>query len=218
MTDVELKSGEAIEPLDGAHSIIQSADGYRFGSDAVALAKFACENIADGARVFDLCSGCGIVGLLAAIEKGAHVVGAELDEKLCDMSNRSAVMNGLDAVFHNVDVRENHPVFERGAFDAVLCNPPFFKAESKPRKIAPGANSELTVTFRDIARTADTLLKQGGAFFFVHTTSRFDELFATCGEFGLALKKVIVNQNGKTFLCRATKGGRRGLAVEVKEF
>lgn len=218
MTDAELKSGEAIEPLDDAHSIIQSADGYRFGSDAVALAKFACGYISDGARVFDLCSGCGIVGMLVAIERGARVVGAEIDEELCDMSNRSAAMNGLDAVFHNVDVRESNAVFERGAFDAAVCNPPFFKAGSKPRKIAPNANSELTVTFRDIAKTAGMLLKPGGSFFFVHTTTRLDELFATCGECGFALKNVTVNANGKTFLCRATKGGRLGLAVDVKEF
>jgi len=74
----------------------RSADGYRFGSDAVALAKFACGYMADGARVFDLCSGCGVVGLIVGIEKRACIAGAELDAELCDMSNRSAAMNGLD--------------------------------------------------------------------------------------------------------------------------
>lgn len=218
MTEVELRSGEAIEPLDDVHSVIQSADGYRFGSDAVALAKFACGYIADGARVFDLCSGCGVVGLIVGIEKRACIAGAELDAELCDMSNRSAAMNGLDAVFSNADVRIGGGVFERGAFDAVVCNPPFYKAESKPRRVAPTANSELTVTFRDVVMRAAELLKDGGVFCFVHTAARLDELLAECNAHRLAPKNIVVNPNGKTFLCRAVKGGRQGLAVEVKEF
>ena len=215
-------SGEAAEPLDDNHAIIQRRDCYRFGSDAVALAHFAAKYVRRDERVFDLCSGCGIVGIQIAIETGASVVGAELDKTLCDMSVRSAVMNGLTAVeFFNADVRdgESEPFASgRGKFDAVVCNPPFYKAGSIPRAVYPQAASELTVTFGDVADRAGLLLKQGGEFFVVHTSSRLDEVLSACRERGLMPKNMTINESGKTFLVRAVNGGKAGMTVVVMKF
>lgn len=220
--DKYIGAGEAAEPLDDDRYIIQRKDCYRFGSDAVALAKFASGYVGRGRRVFDLCSGCGIVGILIAIETGASIVGAELDETLCDMSVRSAAMNGLaDVAFFNADVRDGESApFSGGRekFDAVVCNPPFYKAGSVPRAVYPQAASELTVTFDDVAARAGELLKAGGAFFAVHTATRLDEVLCACRVNGLAPKNLTVNENGKTFLLRAVKGGKAGMVVSVRKF
>lgn len=218
-----VKDGEVVEPLDDAHVIIQPENGYRFGGDAVALSKFASKNIKSDMRVFDLCSGCGIVGILIGIETGATVVGAEIDKALSNMSRRAAAANGINAEFYNADIREfdhdkNAQVFERGGFDAVVCNPPFYKAGSVARKIAPTANSEITASFCDVARAASWLLKSGGALYIVHTASRLDEIMRTLGDNGLTPKSLTVNRNGKTFLLRAVKGGKAGLTVSTEVF
>lgn len=217
-----IKHGERAEPLDAEHSILQRIDGYRFGSDAVALAHFAAEAAGRGrdTKVFDLCSGCGIVGILLAIETDAQVDGAEIDGELYDMSVRSCAINALDRVrFFNADIRESESeVFAAARYDVVVCNPPFFKAASRARKIAPSANSELTVAFDDVARAAKKLLKPHGAFCVVHTCSRLDEIMSTCSVYGLAPKQLVVNPNGKTFLLRCIKGGKSGMTVTVKEF
>ena len=133
MRDVPLKAGEKIEPLDDGYGIIQSAELYRFGTDAVALAKFAAARIARENRVLDLCSGCGVVGILIAVATGARVDGAELDGALCDMSVRSCALNGLDGVrFYNADVRDLTLADVGGVgYDAVVCNPPFYKRDRK---------------------------------------------------------------------------------------
>lgn len=214
---VELKEGEAAEPLDDTHFIIQRRDAYRFGSDAVALSRFAGEYVGRGTKVFDICSGCGIIGILLAIERGASVVGAEIDSVLCDMSVRSAKMNGLSGVeFVNSDIRS----FDAGAarFDAAVCNPPFFKADSKPRSIAASANCELTATLYDVVCAAKRALKIGGGFYMVYTASRLDEALSLCREAGLMPKHLTLNKNGKTFLLRAVRGAKPGMTAKTEVF
>lgn len=218
--DVPLGANEKIEPLDDGYGIIQSSALYRFGTDAVALAKFASAHVSRGARVFDLCSGCGIVGILVAIATGAHVDGAELDGALCDMSVRSCAHNGLtDVRFYNADVRELRLADVGGVrYDTVVCNPPFYKRGTVPRKTAPAASCELTVEFADIVRAAKRLLVQHGEFCFVHTSARLDETLYTCRENGFTPKTLVMNANGKTFLLRCVRGGKPGMDVSVKEF
>lgn len=212
-----LKDGEKQEPLGGDKYIIQSENGYRFGVESVALAKFALEFVRKGDRVFDLCSGCGIVGITIALATECTVVGAELNRELWDMSVRSCELNNLKSVnFFNVDVRDPG-AFARADYDAVVCNPPFFKSNSKPATVAPEANVELTVTFEQIAAAAKSLLKTGGALYLVHTASRLDEVLETCRAHSLMPKHLLINPNGKTFLLRAVRGGRAGLTVEVTD-
>ena len=214
-----VKEGEALEPLGGGYAIIQPTDGYRFGTDAVKLAKFAGAHLHGGARVLDLCSGCGIVGLSLCADIGARVVGAEIDGALCDMSNRSAAANDFDARFENIDLRSEFDASRlcgRRFFDAVVCNPPFFKVDSKPRTVAPDANSEMTIDFERIADVASSFVKAGGKFFFVHTLSRLDELICICTAHGLRVKKLVINKNRKTFTAKCVFGGKAGMEVEVE--
>lgn len=216
---VLVKSGERAEPLGGGYSIIQAVNGYRFGTDAIALAHFAAKFVGRESRVADLCSGCGIIGIQLAIDTGAEIVGAELDGELFDMSVRSCALNGLAGVrFYNTDVRMlDSGIFDASAFDAVVCNPPFYKSDSKPSAVAPTANSELTVAFDDVATAAAKILKPRGDFLIVHTCARLDEIVCVCRKHGLTPKNLKINTNGKTFLLRAVKGGKDGLTVEVGE-
>lgn len=221
MNERLIKSGEAAEPLGDGFVILQRRDLYRFGSDSVALAKFAARDIRRGHAVLDLCSGCGIVGILIAIETDASVTGAELDETLYDMSVRSAELNGLSNVaFVRADLREQKRFALDGGkrFDAVVCNPPFYKATAKPSAVSPAANSELTVTFCNVAEAAANSLGNGGAAYFVHTATRLDEILCECRERKLMPKELVVNRNGKTFLLKCVKGGKSGLKTTVEEF
>lgn len=213
---VPLRDGEKLEPLDAEHYIIQSDSGYRFGSAAVALAKFAARFATEKSKVVDLCSGCGVIGILLAIEKGCAVDGAELDKELFDMSVRSAKINGLDRVsFYNADIRALGGTLPVAAYDLVVCNPPFYKTNSKPCKIAPSANSELTVKLEDIIVCAERLLKVGGTLCMVHTASRLDEVLTVCREHGLTPKDLEIDKNCKTFMLKAIRGGKNGLNIRL---
>ena len=97
LNGITLKAGECKEPLDDCgHVIIQHKDMYRFGGDAVALYKCARKFVRRDDKVFDLCSGCGVVGILLALNCGCAVGGAEIDGALFDMCVRSCALNVLD--------------------------------------------------------------------------------------------------------------------------
>ncbi len=212
--NVALCVDEKAEPLGDGYYIIQSKSCYRFGADAVALAHFASEKIGCGDKVFELCSGCGIIGIMLAIERGCAVIGAEIDEKLCDMSVRSCELNGLDRVeFINADIRELNSLCRDG-YDLVVCNPPYFKAGSKAGAF-PQADMESTVTAADVVDAAGRLLKQHGTLYLVHTSSRLDEILCLCRDGGLMPKELVINGNGKTFMLRAVRGGKPGMTVRV---
>ncbi|MDE7107829.1 MAG: methyltransferase [Clostridiales bacterium] len=213
-----VKDGEKAEPLGDGYYIIQSEGGYRFGSDAVALAHYASKFIGKNSRVFDLCSGCGIIGIMIAISNGCTVDGSEIDGALCDMSNRACALNGLNGVrFTNADIR-NTDELPAAVYDTVVCNPPYYKADSKPSAVAPQANSELTATLAEVVFAAKRLLKVGGSLCMMHISSRLDEVLIECNRNGLAPKELIVNPNCKTFMLRAVRGGKQGMTVKIKEY
>lgn len=210
--------GEKAEPLGDGYYIIQQEDGYRFGSDAVGLAHFAGRNLTWQKNVLDLCSGCGIIGIMLAIKSGCHVTAVEIDEKLANMSSRSAKMNGINNfTLWMVDARNigNHFDYR---FDAVVCNPPYYKANSKKASVAPQANSEITITLCDVVAIAKRALKDKGALYMTHVTSRLDEVICCCRDNGLTVKELVINPNGKTFMLRAVRGGRQGMTLEIKEY
>ncbi len=212
-----VKDGEKAEPLGDGYYIIQQMSGYRFGSDAVALAHYASGVIDKNSRVFDLCSGCGIIGIMLAIAGGCRVDGAEIDGTLCDMSNRACALNGLDGVkFINADIRQTD-ILPAAEYDTVVCNPPYYKADSKPSSVAPQSSSELTVKLSQVVAAAKRLLKVGGSLCMVHISARLDEVLIECNRNGLAPKELIVNPNGKTFMLRAVRGGKQGMTVKVEE-
>ncbi|MCH5155292.1 MAG: methyltransferase [Clostridiales bacterium] len=220
MTDERIKpyirGGEKAEPLGDGYYIIQKTDGYRFGADAVALAHFAGTEISDKDDVLDLCSGCGIIGIMLAISTGAQVTCAEIDYELAEMSVRSASLNGLNNVtVHNIDARL---LGGEQKYDVVVCNPPYYKATSKPSIVAPQANSEISITLSDVISIAKRVLNQNGALYMTHVTSRLDEVMCACRDNGFTVKKVVINPNGKTFMLRAVRGGKPYMTLEIKEY
>lgn len=213
-----VRSGEKAEPLGDGYYIIQSENGYRFGSDAVALAHFAERDITWRDKVLDLCSGCGIIGIMLATTCGCEVRGVEIDKELAFMSSRSAALNGIkNFSVYVIDARTLSGEIN-GEFDAVVCNPPYYKVSSKPAAVAPHANSEISITLADVVSIAKRELKVGGALYMTHVTSRLDEVIYTCRDNGMAVKKLVINPNGKTFMIKAVRGGRPYMALEIKEY
>jgi len=220
MKEVTLSPEERIESLNiKDYKIIQSDALYKFTSDSVILSRFARRG---AARVCDLCSGSGIVGLhYFALNDDSveNVTMVELQPSLYEMSKKSVVLNGLEDKFTavNDDVKN----FDgKGIFDLVLCNPPYEKAGAgippKSEHLA-ACKTEVCVTLEDIIAAARRALKAGGAFALCHKSSRLPEIFSLFERYKLSPSRLqfVSGNGGKAYLAliECVKGKKTEMEV-----
>jgi len=108
-----------------------------------------------------------------------------------------------------------------GAYDAVTCNPPYYKTGSgrvsgEPAKAA--ARHELCCSLDEVAGAAAAALKSSGRFYMIHIPERLAEIFKALGRHGLEPKamRLVHPRAGKEptmVLIEAVKGGRPGIKV-----
>ncbi|MDR3293967.1 MAG: methyltransferase [Clostridiales bacterium] len=220
-----LKENERKDSLEyKGLSIIQSTELYRFTSDAVLLANAVRAGVRD--HVIDLGSGSGIISILIAAKRGAHVTGIELQEPLWDMSKRSVEMNGMtDAVELLCGRIQDAPkLLGNESFDIVVSNPPYGKkadAAGIPNGSSAIARTELFVSLREVVEAAAKLLRYGGRFYTVIKTLRLAELIELMGEYGVEPKELTLvlptaEKAPDTAIVCGKKGGKTGLKVELK--
>ena len=94
--DIILKEKERIDDLQrGGLRVIQRADAFRFGTDAVLLSDFAA--VRPHERVCDLGTGTGIIPLLLYGRRSDITVDAvEIQEDMAEMAARSMQLNDLN--------------------------------------------------------------------------------------------------------------------------
>ena len=222
--DIPLKEDERIDDLQrNGYGIIQNPQKFCFGMDAVLLSGFAAA--ATGEKLLDLGTGTGIIPLLMeAKTKIPHLVGLEIQPESADMAKRSVLLNDLQEKISIVegDIKEADRMFEAASFDCITCNPPYMIGRhgltgSNRDKII--ARHEVLVTFEDIARVAERLLKPGGHFYLVHRPFRLAELMVTLNGRHLEPKRMqlvypYVDKEPNMVLLECIRGAASRLSVE----
>ena len=220
-----VKEGERKEVLFADKIILQSENYYRFTSDAVALSRFA--TVKAGDSVADFCAGCGIVGLHAMClnPRIAHLTLFELQEPLSDMSRRTAEINGdserVTAVCTPLQKIEGF----NGAFDLVLCNPPYFKlsdGEGKQTESELLAKKEVAITLAKIVEIASKKLRFGGRFAMCHIPERLVDVLTCMRQAKIEPKRLQFlarKEGGEPYLLlvEGVKGGKPGLKMQPTE-
>lgn len=221
---MELLPGERLDDLQyKGLRLLQRPDAYCFTSDAVLLANLVKAGARD--KVADLGAGGGIISVLIAAKRGADVMAVEFQPWAAQLCRRNALLNGLQekiSVFQG-DIKGCAAALGAGAFDAVVSNPPYFKAgsgEVREEESVALSRHESTATLADICAEAAALLKNGGAFYMVHKVERMAEALTALSLHGLQPKAVtlILPKPGKgadTFVVRAVKGGRAGMKLDM---
>lgn len=217
-----LREGERIDDLQrGGLRIIQRADGFRFGTDAVLLADFCAAK--PGERVCDMGAGTGAIALLVAARAvGTTFDAFEIQPDMADMAARSVRLNGLETRIrvHARDLREAWRVTGCEVCDLVTTNPPY---------TARGAGLVNPDGGLALARHADCgleewmaacarVLKNGGRLCAVFPAPRFLQLCDAMRAGGVEPKRVRFvaarpDAAPKLALVQGKKRGRPGLHV-----
>ncbi|WP_270182929.1 tRNA1(Val) (adenine(37)-N6)-methyltransferase [Alkalihalobacillus sp. CinArs1] len=204
-------------------SIIQSPNVFSFSLDAILLANFAWVPITRG-KTADLCSGNGIIPLLLSRKSKVAIDGLEIQERLFDMGKRSVALNELSdqITLYNGDLKELPVEMKRESYDAVTCNPPYFKSKKTEQR---NLNEHLTIarhevlcTLDDVIQACSSLVKQGGKVSIVHRPERLLDIMTVMRKYRIEPKRMQLvypkaNKEANILLIEGIKDGKPDLKV-----
>ena len=205
-----LHNGFTLELCDGA---------FPLSTDSILLSGFV--RLGKNAKVLDLGSGCGTLGLLlCAKDPNCTVTGIELDKNAHAAALRNIERNGLSVRLSSIcaDLTALSGVVAAGSCTCVVSNPPYFTAGPRS-KSTPLARREDCCSLKDLFSAAAWAVRFGGDFCLVHRPERLGEICACAAETGFAPKRLCLvrhRQEGPVslILLQCRKGGRQGLQWE----
>jgi tRNA1Val (adenine37-N6)-methyltransferase len=166
----EPAADETLDAISGYYRIYQLKKGHRFSTDDILTAWYGTTWAPSAARVLDLGSGIGSVGMVAAWRfQGARFVTVEAQDISVALARKSARYNGLEERYEirQGDFRDPGVLREGELFDLVLGSPPYFPLDAgvhgdHPQKVA--CRFEVRGTVADYCETAARHLAPGGWF------------------------------------------------------
>ena len=195
------------------------ANVFPLSTDSMVLCHFV--RLPKNARVLDLGSGCGTLGLLLCSRNEAcTITGLEIDETAHQAALENIRRNGLEPRMESIcaDLRSVSERFSPGGFSVCVSNPPYFSG-GPASQATPIARREDTCSLRELMEAAAFALKFGGDFFLVHRPERLAELISAGAECSLELKRLGLvrhRQDGPVslILLQFRKGAKPGLLWE----
>ncbi len=208
-----------MEQLYNGYTLELCPGSFPLSTDSMALAHFA--RLPRAARVLDLGSGCGTLGvLLCAGNPGCTVTGIEQDkaahQAALDNIRRNELMHRLQSIC--ADLRDAPSLLAPGSFDVCISNPPYFPG-GPASKLLPLARREDMCTLEELMATAAWALKFGGDFYLVHRPERLAELMHQACRVQLEPKRLCLLRHRpdgpvSLLLLQCRKGGKPGLILE----
>lgn len=208
-----------MEYLPNGLSLELSTGTFPLSTDSMVLADFV--SLKRNARVLDLGSGCGTLGLLlCASHNSCTVTGIELDKKAHLQAINNIRTNALESRLYSIcaDLRAMPAEITRQSFQCCVSNPPYFSGGS-PSTRTPMARQDDSCSLAQLFAAANYALQYGGDFFLVHKP---EKLASICFEACKARlePKVLRTVRYKPDACpslillQCRKGGKPGLRFE----
>ena len=208
-----------MEQLPNGFTLTLEKGCFPLSTDSMVLAHFL--NLPKQARVLDLGSGCGTLGLLlCAREPGCAVTGVELDSAAhaCALDNiqRNGVSGRMESIC--ADLRSVPEKFLPGSFSCCVSNPPYFSG-GPASKDTPLARREDFCNLKELMHSAAWALKYGGDFFLVHKPERLGDIIVRAAESDMEAKRLLLVRHRpdapiSIIALQLRKGGKPGLKIE----
>lgn len=208
-----------MEHLHNGFTIEFSPGAFPLSTDSMVLSGFV--RLPRNARILDLGSGCGTLGLLlCARDPGCTVTGIELDENAHRMALQNAHHNGISERLSSIcgDITAISEFLAPGNFSVCVSNPPYFTAGPQS-STHPTARREDRCGLKDLFHAAAWALKYGGDFYLVHRPERLAEICAVAASNQLEPKRLCLMRHSEgsevaLVLMQCRKGGKPGLIWE----
>ena len=193
--------------------------GFPLSTDSMVLAHFI--KLPRSAKILDLGSGCGTLGvLLCARDPACTVTGFELTEHSHRAAQENIQANGLQSRMESIcaDLRQIPEALPQGSFSLCVSNPPYFSGGPLSHR-TPLARREDGCTLAELLKSAAWALKYGGDLYLVHRPERLGEIIALAAPFRLEAKRLGLlrhaeGQRPSLILLQLRKGGKPGLSWE----
>lgn len=192
---------------------------FPLSTDSMVLSHFV--RLPRNARVIDLGSGCGTLGLLlCARDAGCHVTGLELDQTAHEAALDNIRRNNLSARMDSIctDLRRIADHFPPGQFDVCVSNPPYFSGGGTSQSL-PQARQEITCSLSDLMYSAGRSIKFGGDLYLVHRPDRLAEIITLGAAQNLEAKRLLLLHHRTSgplglIALQLRKGAKPGLKIE----
>jgi len=199
---------------------IYQNDEYKFTKDSIDLAKFC--NVKSSDSVLELCAGSGVISFyLYSLKNFKNVFINELQSNFCNIIDKNIKLNNLEnkAKILNGDLKTlKASNFDR-KFDAIICNPPYYKGENVEKNSTTICKHEITITLKEIIIKASELIKDKGKFFICMTANRSAELLGELYLHNFHVKRIKYLSNKREMyliLVEAVFNGNIGTRVVVE--
>ena len=208
-----------MEQLPRGFTLELAAGAFPLSTDSMVLSHFV--KLPRSARVLDLGSGCGTLGLLlCAGDSRCTVTGLEIDENAHAAAVENIRRNGLEDRLNSIccDLRGFSEGRAPGDYDVCVSNPPYFSGGPASLR-TPLARRDDCCGPEDLFRTAARALKFGGDFFLVHKPEKLAQLIACGAAEHLEAKRLRLVRHREdgpvtTILLQFRKGGKPGLIMD----
>ena len=208
-----------MEKLHNGYTLSLCPGAFPLGTDSMALADFVRPG--RNARILDLGSGCGTLGLLlCAKREDLSVTGVELRQEDHLQALENADRNGLADRLSSIcaDLRAMPETVIPGSFDLCVSNPPYFSGGEASRK-TPLARRDDVCPPQALMAAAARALRPGGDFYLVHKPEKLAQLICLAAQAGLELKRLrLLRHRPDTapslLLLQLRKGAKPGVVWE----
>jgi tRNA1(Val) A37 N6-methylase TrmN6 len=203
--------------------IVQNNKWFNFSLDSVLLPNFIslpkkCD------RILDLGTGNAPIPLILSTKTKANIYGVEIQKEIYNLAKKTIMLNKLDncITIMNEDIKEIDKLFESDYFDAITCNPPYFKVFDKSKfnqnDLKTIARHEILVNLEDIMKVSRKLLKNNGVLAIVHRPDRLLEVLEIMKKYNIEPKRLRfvypkTNSECNIVLIEGKKNGKAGLKI-----
>lgn len=216
---------ESIIPLLNKNlKIIQRSDYFNFSIDSLLISEFI--NIQKNTKkILDIGTGNAAIPLFLSKKTSAKIYGIEIQETSYQLASRNININNLDEQIYIIydDIKNYLKYFNKGFFDVIVSNPPFFKINEKINFLndleqLTIARHEIKITLDELIKFSSELVKDKGYFYLVHRADRLTEIINILQKYKFEAKKIkfcytTKYKNAKILLIEAIKNGKTGLTI-----